>query len=396
MARQSSGSERHDVTGLVDSIVSRGLATGATDIHFEPADPGLLVRLRIDGQLVDFESIPSRLAENVVSRLKVLGSLLTYRVDIPQEGSLRWEGESADARAVATDLRVATFPTIRGERAVVRVFHGAPRLQGLDTLGLTSDQVDLLRAAIAQPAGLIVVSGPAGSGKTTTLYAMIRELRDHYSGRSIITLEDPVEQRIDRVTQIQINPYGELSYERCMRSLLRQDPQVVLMGEVRDSRTAGIAIEAALTGHLILTTVHSGDPAETVVRFLEMGIASYQLVSAMTVVCSQRLLRKTCSDCTGASAGDCPKCLGTGYAGRTAIAQTIRIDEPTRTLILRHPTASDLRKALKDQGPDMCERAAALVTQHVTDEAEVARVVGTSLEAGSSQQSSSSRQEAGR
>ena len=396
MARQSSGSEGHDVTGLVDSIISRGLATGATDIHFEPADAGLLVRLRIDGQLIDFESVPARMAENVVSRLKVLASLLTYRVDIPQEGSLRWEGESADPKAVATELRVATFPTIRGERAVVRVFHGTPRLQGLDSLGLTGDQVDLLRAAIAQPAWLIVVSGPAGSGKTTTLYAMIRELRDQYRGRSIITLEDPVEQRIDRVTQIQINPYGELSYERCMRSLLRQDPQVVLVGEVRDSRTAGIAIEAALTGHLILTTVHSGDPAETVVRFLEMGVASYQLVSAITVVCSQRLLRKTCSDCAGASAGDCPGCLGTGYAGRTAIAQAIRIDEPTRALILRHPTVSDLRKALKNQGPDLCECAAALVTQHVTDEAEVARVVGTSFEGGSSQQSASSRPGAGR
>jgi len=396
MGRQSSGSERHDVTDLVDSIVSRGLAAGATDIHFEPADAGLLVRLRIDGQLIDFESIPSRLAENVVSRLKVLASLLTYRLDIPQEGSLRWEGDPADPEAVGTDLRVATFPTIRGERAVVRVFHGTSQLQGLDSLGLTGDQIDLLRAVIAQPAGLIVVSGPAGSGKTTTLYAMIRDLRDRHVGRSVITLEDPVEQRIDRVTQIQINPYGELSYERCMRSLLRQDPQVILLGEVRDSRTAAIVIEAALTGHLILTTVHSGDPAETVVRFLEMGIASYQLVSAITVVCSQRLLRKTCSVCAGSSAGDCSRCLGTGYAGRTAVAQAIRIDEPTRALILHHPTVSDLREALKEQGPDLNERAAALVTRHVTDEAEVARVVGTSLEAVSPQQSASSQQEADR
>ena len=379
MGRQPSGREQHDVTNLVDSILARGLAARATDLHFEPTDDGLLVRWRVDGQLIDFESVPGRLAENVVSRLKVMASLLTYRVDIPQEGSLRWTGDSAPA-AEAIDLREATFPTIRGERAVVRVFHGAAELQSFDALGLTDDQIGLLRRAITQPAGLIVVSGPAGSGKTTTLYAMIRELRDRHAGRSVITLEDPVEQRVDRVTQIQINPYGELSYERCMRSLLRQDPQVILLGEVRDSHTAGVAVEAALTGHLILTTVHSGDPAETVVRFLEMGIAPYQLVSALTVVCAQRLLRLTCPECGGVPREDCPACLGTGYSGRTAAAQAVRIDEPTRALILRHPTATELRERWREQGPGLPDRAADLVARGVTDEAEVARVIGTAPE----------------
>ena len=376
MGRQSKGSERHDVTGMIDDILARGLAAGATDLHFEPADTELLVRIRVDGQLLDFESVPAGLAENVVSRLKVLASLLTYRVDIPQEGSLRWP-DGAEAKGTApVDLRVATFPTIRGERAVVRIFRDTPQLQALDSLGMDDDQVELLRGAIAQPTGLIVVSGPAGSGKTTSLYAMIRELRESQAGRSVITLEDPVEQRLDRVAQIQINPHGELSYERCLRSLLRQDPQVMLLGEVRDSRTAVIAIEAALTGHLILTTVHSGDPAETVVRFLEMGIAPYQLVSALTLVCSQRLLRKTCPACpTGKSRG-CTTCLGTGYAGRTGIAQTIRIDEAARTLILQQPTASQLRQAFKGQGSDMYDRAAMLVARRVTDPGEVSRVLG--------------------
>ena len=376
MGRRSQGSERHDVTGVVDDVLTRGLAAGATDLHFEPTDADLLVRVRVDGQLLDFETIPSGLAQNVVSRLKVLASLLTYRVDIPQEGSLRWPGEAGPEDTESVDLRVATFPTIRGERAVVRVFRGTPELQSLDSLGLDAAQIELLRAALAEPAGLIVVSGPAGSGKTTSLYAMIRELRERHAGRSVITLEDPVEQRIDLVTQIQINPHGELSYERCMRSLLRQDPQVILLGEVRDSRTAGIALEAALTGHLILTTVHSGDPAETVVRFLEMGLAPYQLVSALTVVCSQRLLRKTCPACAAGSGEHCSTCLGTGYAGRTAIAQAIRIDEATRALILRQPTASQLRQAVKSQGPGLNEHAAALVARRVTDPSEVARVLG--------------------
>ena len=221
-----------------------------------------------------------------------------------------------------------------------------------------------------------MVSGPAGSGKTTSLYAMIRELRERHAGRSVITLEDPVEQRIDRVTQIQINPHGELSYERCLRSLLRQDPQVVLLGEVRDGHTAGIAIEAALTGHLILTTVHSGDPAETIVRFLEMDVAPYQLVSVLALVCSQRLLRKTCPTCAAKASEDCRTCLGTGYAGRTAIAQTVRVDEATRGLILRQATASQLREVMKTQGPDLNDRAAALVARGVTDQREVSRVMG--------------------
>jgi general secretion pathway protein E len=221
------------------------------------------------------------------------------------------------------------------------------------------------------------VTGPAGSGKTTTLYAMIRHLAANASEKSVITLEDPVEQRIDGVTQIQINPYGELDYERCMRSLLRQDPQVILIGEVRDGRTAGIAIEAALTGHLILTTMHSADPAETIVRFLDMGIAPYQLVSALTMVCSQRLLRRTCHECDLDSRAACQRCLGTGYSGRTAVAQLARIDEATRRLMLQYPTTTELRERFRKQGPDLFECAGLLLTGGITDEAEVARVLGS-------------------
>jgi len=370
------GREEHDVTELVDQLLTQGLKRKASDIHFEPTDSGFVVRLRVDGQLVDFESLPARLSENVVARLKVLGSLLTYRVDIPQEGSLRWRPDGDEPAGDSVDLRIATFPTIRGERAVVRVFRKTEELQSLDALGLPPDQVDVLRAAAEQPAGLIVFTGPAGSGKTTTLYAMIRHLRDRFPERSIITLEDPVEQRIDRVTQIQINPHGELSYERCLRSLLRQDPQVLLMGEVRDQRTAAVGMEAALTGHLILTTVHSSDPAETVVRFLEMGVLPYQLVSTLSLVCSQRLLRKRCPRCDPADSEQCPVCLGTGFSGRTAIAQVVRIDEPTRRLILKSPTAGELREVLKRQGYDLRTRAEALVKDAVTSDSEVQRVLG--------------------
>lgn len=367
---------QHDVSPLVDDLLCRGLHAGATDLHFEPVDEGLLVRVRVDGQLADLDLLSSSLAENVVSRLKVLSSLLTYRVDIPQEGAFLWQSGSGLPADRGAELRVATFPTIRGERAVVRVFRKTPLHQSLESLGFDKDQIEQIRTAVAQPAGFIVVSGPAGSGKTTTLYLMIREVRDRFPGRSLITLEDPVEQRLNRVAQIQINPHGELGYERCMRSLLRHDPQVILLGEVRDRQTAFIAVEAALTGHLILTSVHSGDPAETIVRFLEMGIPSYQLTSALTLICSQRLLRMKCKQCRDASSPGCDACLSTGYAGRTAIAHIAVLDERTRGLVLAHSPASALRQELRKQGPDLMEKAAALAARGVTDEEEVGRVIG--------------------
>ena len=375
----------HDVTRLIDRLLALGASRRATDIHFEPLDAGLLVRFRVDGRLVDAETLPAEIAENVIARLKVLASLLTYRMDIPQEGSLRWSQSGASessTRANGVDLRVATFPTVRGERAVVRLFDSSDSLPSLESLGLFSDQTERIKSAGAQPSGLIVVAGPAGSGKSTTLYALLHHLAATHPERSIITLEDPVERRIDRVTQIQINPYGELGYERCMRSLLRQDPQVLLIGEIRDARTAEVAIGAALTGHLIFTSMHSGDPAEVVVRLLEMGIAPYQLVSTLRLICAQRLVRKCCTRCSGARRSDCPSCLGTGYSGRLAIAHLVRIDEDARSVILRHPPASELRDHLARQGASLAEAGQRLVSNGVTDAVELACVLGADSESG--------------
>jgi type II secretory ATPase GspE/PulE/Tfp pilus assembly ATPase PilB-like protein len=365
-----------DVTPFIDDLLARGLAAGATDLHFEPVDEGMLVRVRVDGHLTDFDVFPPGISENLVARLKVLASLLTYRVDIPQEGSFCWRGGHCETNGFEAEFRIATFPTVRGERAVVRAFRATQDLQSLASLGLASEQVHRLREAVAQPSGLIVVSGAAGSGKTTTLYAMIREIQEQTPGRSIITLEDPVEQRLNRVAQIQINPHGELSYERCMRSVLRHDPQVILLGEVRDRSTAAIAIEAALTGHLILTTVHSGDAAATIVRFLEMGIPSYQLTSTLTLVCSQRLLRIRCGRCQGLESKGCHACLMSGYSGRTAIAEIAEIDERLRGLILENAPASAIRIEMSRKNLGLVEHANALVASAVTDEHEVARVLG--------------------
>jgi len=352
------------VVDLIDGLLARGLEAGASDLHFEPLDDRMIVRIRVDGRLRDFEELPIGLADNVIARLKVLAGLLTYRVDVPQEGGVRWVDPGNADDAPGTDLRIATFPTVRGERAIVRVFRARSPVEPLDQLGLTDDQVTALRQATLLPCGLIPVTGPAGSGKTTTLYAMVRHIVRTTPERSVVTLEDPVEQRIDRVAQIQINPYGELTYERCLRSLLRQDPQIILLGEIRDARTAAIAVEASLTGHLILTTMHSGDPAEAIVRLLEMGVPAYQVVSSVSVVCSQRLLRRKIA------AGQ------SQYAGRVACAQIVRIDEGLRELILTHPSASQLRQAIARQGPDLYARAFALAEEGVTDMEEVHRVLG--------------------
>ncbi len=359
------------VVRLVDDLLARALTCGASDLHFEPIDECLLVRIRVDGRLRDVEQVPRHLSENVIARLKVMAGLLTYRIDVPQEGGLRWPPTEGPDAAEPTDLRVATFPTVRGERAVVRVFRAHSPVETIDQLGLTDDQVACLQQATMMPGGLVPVTGPAGSGKTTTLYAMVRYILATTPERSVVTLEDPVEQRINRVAQIQVNPYGELSYERCLRSLLRQDPQVILLGEIRDAATAAVAIEASLTGHLILTTMHSGDPAQAVVRLLEMGVPAYQVVSSVAVVCSQRLLRRRQD---GGAGGD--------YAGRVACAEIVRIDEPARALILSHASASSLREVLAAQGPGLYERACGLADAGVTDMTEVQRVLGFPNEPG--------------
>ena len=387
--------ETGGIVGLVDSLIGQALTRRASDIHFEPTDGGLWVRARCDGLLTDLEQVPAVLAEGVITRLKVLAGLLTYRQDIPQEGGFVWpavedraaspDGATrepndeglAELGVERIDLRLATFPTVRGERAVVRLFDSHREYLHLERLGLANEHVASLKTAAGRSAGLILITGPAGSGKTTTLYSLLGHLRRATPERSVITLEDPVERRLDGIAQIQIQPHGELNYARAMRSLLRQDPEVLMLGEIRDAETANVVVEAALTGHLILSTVHSGDPAETIVRMLEMGVPPYQLVSALTLVCSQRLLRRRCSE--GAES-DCPKCNGTGYFGRVAVASLMTIDEEIRSLILERPPTSRLRAVIGKKSKAMSSYVAALVADGVTDENEVRRVLDTRLE----------------
>lgn len=362
------------VVRLVDDLLTRAIARRASDIHVEPSEPGVFVRYRMDGLLHDVDRLPTHLAENVIARLKVMASLLTYRKDIPQEGSFRMAGGNGEDTP-GIDVRVATFPTVCGERAALRLMYAMGQVSGLDDLGLPAGLVDRLRRGANQPQGMILVTGPAGSGKSTTLYALARHIRTVTPGRSVITLEDPVEQRIPGVGQIQVQPHGELDYVRAMRSLLRQDVQVLLVGEIRDTETAHVVVEAALTGHLIMSTLHSGDPAEAIVRLLEMGIAPYQLAGALTLVCTQRLMRTLCPTCRGE--GVCEACLSSGYLGRTACGQVVELDDPLRQAVLDRRPAGELRRLIAASGPDLAADARRLVRAGRTTRDEVRRVLGT-------------------
>jgi general secretion pathway protein E len=371
-----------DVCSLIDRLLREGIEKGASDIHFEPTGSGMTVKFRLDGTLHVVEELPAALRENLIIRLKVLSGLLTYRNDIPQEGRIDWKGQAGPAGTVA-DMRVAVFPTVRGQRAVVRLFYENPDLQNLETLGFPAFILQTLKKIALQSQGLLLVTGPAGSGKSTTLAAMIRTILQTTPGRSIVSLEDPVERLIDGVSQIQIPPCGELTFPTALRSILRQDPQVLMVGEIRDAETARIAAQAALTGHLLLSTLHSGSSGGAIVRLLEMGIEPYQLTSSLLAVVNQRLLRRLCPDCRKQSpegiwqAVGCPRCAGTGYRGRLLAAELVELDSTLRKAILAGADAEQIAQLLDKQGHmTLRQNAQGLLAQGLTSREEVQAVCG--------------------
>ncbi|HTK76193.1 MAG TPA: GspE/PulE family protein [Gemmataceae bacterium] len=369
-----SGPER--VVPAVDFVLEESIRRAASDVHFEPTPAALEIRMRVDGVLNPAATLPRELAPNVIARLKVLADLLTYRVDIPQEGGMRPGGATR-----TEDMRVSTFPTVHGEKAVVRIFNNSAQLLDLDQLGLRPDVSKSLTGLLSERTGAVYLTGPSGSGKTTTIYACLRRLA-HDGGRNIVTIEDPVERWVEGVSQSQARPGTEFDFARGLRSLLRQDPDVIMVGEIRDRETAAVASEAALTGHLVFSTLHAGSACGVVGRLLEMGVEPYILTSGIKGILNQRLLRRLCEGCrrrVGASwePAGCERCGGAGYRGRLLIAELLTPDADFRRAILAKADTEALEAvAGKSEWQSLRAAADAAVAAGQTTAEEVARVLG--------------------
>ncbi len=363
---------------LVDLILHDAVSRAASDVHFEPTPRAVAVRYRLDGVLQTVAALDRQLAPNVVARLKVLSELLTYRLDVPQEGGIRGAPERYGA-----DMRVSTFPTVHGEKAVVRIFDPAVHTLELEQLGLAPDTLGALAGLLRERSGAVLLTGPSGSGKTTTIYACLRHLvRASGGGRHVVTIEDPVEQVLDGVSQSQARPGTEFDFARGLRSLLRQDPEVIMIGEIRDRDTAGIAVEAALTGHLVFSTLHAGSACGVVSRLLDMGVEPHLLTSGLKGVLNQRLVRRACPAC-GPAAGagrepvGCDVCGGAGYRGRLLLAELLTPDARLRHAILARVDSSGLEAAADRPGRKTIRGAAdEAVADGLTTPGEIERVLG--------------------
>jgi general secretion pathway protein E len=351
-----------DVIALVDELMHIAIRRNASDIHIEPIADGAEVRLRVDGILELHARYDIAVGRSIVTRLMVMAHLLTYRLDIPQEGRLSIERAGAQL-----ELRLSIMPITHGLRAVVRMPAEMTESRSLDELQLPAPVLDALKRFAAADSGMLLVTGPAGAGKTTTIYALLQYIVENCPGFSVISLEDPVERDIAGVTQIEVSPFGQLTYERALRSILRQDPQVLMLGEIRDAATATLAVQAALSGHRLICTMHAATPAGAIARLLEMDLESYRITSAVYGVIAQRLLRKL--DPSHRS----------HYRGRAPAAEFVAMTPPLRQAILNHADSDTLAQIAAQQQNHLSLRASAnaLVAQNMTDQSEVDRVLGT-------------------
>jgi len=382
---------------LVNSVLFQAAEDGASDIHFVPQEDALVVRFRIDGVLQEMQRIPKRMAPGVTTRLKVLAKLDIAERRKPQDGRISL---NAAAAGRTLDVRVATLPTVEGESVVMRLLDKSKKPPTLEELGLSAPMRERIADLVSRPTGALLVTGPTGSGKSTTLFACLAQI--NRPEINIITVEDPVEYRLSGINQVQINPRAGLTFAVALRSILRSDPDVVMVGEVRDGETAKISIEAALTGHLVLSTLHTNDAPSALTRLNEMGVEPFLTGAAVTGVLAQRLARKLCSSCCEmyqpsademiaarvspdvAAASDgmsfyrkrgCPRCNQTGYKGRVGIFQLLEMTEDLAMLASKHASREEIERAALAGGTrTLWDDGIAKVAAGLTSIEELARV----------------------
>ena len=392
----SKEAEEAPIVRLANFLIVEAVNLGASDIHIEPQEKKLIVRYRIDGVLKIFHEFPIHIKDALTARFKIMADLDISERRKPQDGRIR-----AKIGNKKIDLRVSTVPVVYGEKIVMRIQEAEKYLSvRLEYLGFEPDDLEKFRKAIWTPWGMILVTGPTGSGKTTTLYAALMERNS--PDVNIMTAEDPVEVSIPGLNQVQVNERIGLTFASVLRAFLRQDPDIILIGEIRDTETAEIGIRAALTGHLVFSTLHTNDAPSSITRLVDMGIEPFLVGSSLILVVAQRLIRKLCPKCKRvddtpkealvrlgvlkslnenitiykANPGGCDECNGTGYKGRTAVHEILEIDEEMRKLIVKGATAEDIRDLAKSKGMRTLYEAGILkVRRGITDVAEVQRVL---------------------
>lgn len=381
---------------LVNSIIERAATERASDIHLEPREGEMVVRMRVDGVLRNVLTVPRSLQGSVISRLKVMGGMNTAERKIPQDGRANVRAKQSDI-----DLRISTLPTIYGEKMVIRLLDKTAQILSREGIGLEGAQLERYARLLRSTSGVILIAGPTGSGKSSTMYTMVRELNTEQV--NLVTLEDPVEYNIDGVNQCQINEKTGMTFASGLRSILRQDPDIISVGEIRDGETAEIAMRAAITGHLVLSTIHTSDAVATLDRLFDIGVEPYLTASALKGVVAQRLVRRVCPHCKREYEptdgelellgmertpgmkfyrGDgCPMCFHTGYRGRTGVFEILLIGHDVRRLITAQAGREAILAAARADGfATLAEHCRALVREGATTAEEAARTINSTLD----------------
>lgn len=383
------------VVRFVNEILERAVQLEASDIHIEPRENRTVIRCRVDGVLQEISQPPKRSHEAIVARIKLLGGMDVAQRREPQDGRVR---RNVLGRVI--DIRISSLPTIYGEKLVLRLLDQQRALIGIDALGMTSSDIQKVNTLLREPYGLILVCGPTGSGKSTTLYAFMNQKLS--PGINVVSLEDPVEYRLDGVSQVQVDPRTGLTFATGLRSILRQDPDVILVGEIRDRETAQLCVEASLTGHLVFSTLHTNDSVGAITRLINTGVEPFLIASSLLGVIAQRLVRRLCLHCREphkltdhernylglpghtrvfeAKKGGCIRCNGTGYRGRIGVYEILMVDDTIRNMIVNRASEAAIKEyALKNGLTTLTEAAIRLVAEGTTSIEELLRCVQTRL-----------------